>query len=165
MPDLPTLTHCFHKRSRAPAKPARVDNLGGRRMRVSTFLAGFAMAASSFLLPRLAAAAPDNTLGMALMSATVASDGTLVHGSGATGTVKNSGLGDYTVTFERDLVGCSCTASAGHSSIGSPVIAIIATANCPGAAANNLRVVTTTRLDTNTLRLDIDFHAIVFCPK
>ena len=135
-------------------------------MRLSAILAGFTIAANSFLLPCLAAAAPDNTLGVALMSATVASDGTLVHGSGATGTVKNSGFGDYTVTFERDLVGCSCTASAGGFSISSPPgVGIIANASCPSAAANNLRVLTTTRLDTGTFRLDVPFHAIVFCPK
>lgn len=110
-----------------------------------------------------ARAAPDNTLGMAILSATVASNGTLTHGSGATGSVQN-GTGIYMVTFNRDLTGCSGTASAGRSTIGAVHFSIIATADCPATAANDLRVYTRTGLTIGDV-INAAFHAIVFCPK
>src|SRR5262245_2487505 len=52
-----------------------------------------------------APAAPDNTLGMAIFGAYVDQDGTLLRGSGITGSAK-LGTGQYDVVFGRDVSNC-----------------------------------------------------------
>jgi hypothetical protein len=107
-------------------------------------------------------AAPDNALGMALMSATVAADGTLVRGSGAT-SAKKIGTGEYLVQFDRSIADCSCVASVGgNSPFVTYVLAHVATANCPSFAAPGKADIATSFDNT---ALDKDFHLIVFCPK
>ncbi len=57
-------------------------------------------------------AAPDKTLGMAMMSARVSSTGNLNGGAGAASVTKVGPNGQYTVTFSRAIYpGCSATAS------------------------------------------------------
>ncbi len=109
-------------------------------------------------------AAPDNTLGMALMSATVSGSfpPTIVRGSGAL-SVNRPGSGYVDVVFDRDLSNCTCTASTGGYLTGPGIAgAAFASANCPNAAANSVRVVN--RNADGTL-VDVSFHLIVFCPK
>lgn len=70
------------------------------------FLAGVvALPIGAAALPRLAMGAADNTSGMALLSAQVASNGTLTGGSGATGAT--GGSGTYNVFFDRDVSQCA----------------------------------------------------------
>src|SRR5688572_4789338 len=59
----------------------------------------------------VAPAAADQKLGMALMSAVVASDGTLVAGAGAV-SVTRLNAGVYNVAFERSVVGCTFSVTA-----------------------------------------------------
>jgi hypothetical protein len=121
----------------------------------------------SLLTGALAAPAPaqspqaaDQTLGMAILSATVRNDGVLVRVAGAASVVRPA-TGIYDVTFQRDVANCSCVASAGEFAVGLSDLGVIATANCPHAA-NVVRVRTTDHAGTSSNR---NFHLIVFCPK
>jgi hypothetical protein len=60
----------------------------------------------AFLAPRASMAAADGKLGMALMSAVVASDGTLTRGAGVTQSSRVS-TGNYKVIFGRDVSTCT----------------------------------------------------------
>jgi hypothetical protein len=60
----------------------------------------------AFLAPRAGIAAADGKLGMALMSAVVASDGTLTRGAGVTQSSRIA-PGNYKVIFERDVSTCT----------------------------------------------------------
>ena len=61
-------------------------------------------------------AAPDQTLGMAMMSARVAANGNLNGGAGAASATKVGPNGQYSVTFHRPIYpGCSATASISGS--------------------------------------------------
>lgn len=103
----------------------------------------------------------DQTLGMALMSATVESDGTLVRGAGVASSFR-SGTGNYDVRFSRSVADCTCTASLGAS--GSAVAYSaqnFISANCPFGASGNVRV----WIKLNGVDANYPFHLIVFCPK
>jgi hypothetical protein len=86
-------------------------------MKIVPWLASFSLAASALLSgpasPRFAAAAPDNTLGMAVLAANVFFDGTLLNGSGVTaaGRTPNAQDGSYDVDFNRDVSGCFYSAT------------------------------------------------------
>lgn len=54
---------------------------------------------------RIASAAPDNGNGVAILSARVDADGTLLSGSGVTGVTK-VGTGTYQVDFDREVTEC-----------------------------------------------------------
>lgn len=59
--------------------------------------------------PALAGKAPeaaDKALGPAILSAAVAPDGSLIHGSGAVSAGYSGATRAYTITFERPLAGC-----------------------------------------------------------
>jgi len=58
--------------------------------------------------------APDKTLGMALLSARVAADGTLEGGAGVVSSQRNS-AGNYGVTFNRDVSSCDLSASVSNN--------------------------------------------------
>lgn len=61
-------------------------------------------------------AAPDQTLGMAMMSARVSSTGNLNGGAGAASVTRAGPSGQYSVTFSRAIYpGCSATASISGS--------------------------------------------------
>jgi hypothetical protein len=113
---------------------------------------------------RFAAAAPDNTLGMALLSANVLSNGALNGGSGVVSS-SSTDTGRYTVKFDRDLQGCTCAAM--HAASGGGIVnsSINVTAFCPSNAigVDSVRVFTW-RTSDNTASAE-PFHLIVFCPR
>jgi hypothetical protein len=112
-------------------------------------------------------AAPDDTLGMALMSATVGSAGTLTRGSGVTA-VQKTGTGSYTVTFNRSLANCTCTVNLGGQDGNTDyVVSWHANANCPGyQKPSNMATIYTNRdIQSQYLMADASFHLIVFCAK
>ena len=120
--------------------------------------------ALTMMFPILGAdAAPDNTLGMALMSATV--DGgdppSLVRGAGVV-SVHRTEAGRYVVGFNRDLSNCTCTASVGGNHVSFAFTTSSATANCPNTGNTLATVYLRTLANAAT---DVPFHLIVFCPK
>ena len=72
----------------------------------SNFLSTLALTATLAASPAALDAAPDQTLGMALMSAVVEANGTLISGTGVKN-VTRTGLGGYLVQFDRSVVGCT----------------------------------------------------------
>ena len=125
-------------------------------MKISPFLAGFAVATGLFSLvhaPRFAAAAPDNTLGVAILGALVKDDGTLLRGSGATG-ASNFATGAYAVTFNRDITNCTFAATPVRNSV---VIRAVST------VGSNLQF-NMNRLSDGSA-LNSTFSLVVFCPK
>lgn len=72
---------------------------------IALILAGIGIAGVA-AWPSEATARSDKTQGMALMSAVVEADGTLISGSGVTG-VTHTGTGGYLVHFKRSVVGCA----------------------------------------------------------
>jgi hypothetical protein len=105
-------------------------------------------------------AAADNTLGMALLSASVNSDGTLARGV-ATGANK-LGTGLYEVIFDRDLTTCSYTVSPGIAANGGSLLATFSQAEGRAGNADGVFVELQNQAG-NTV--DAPFHLIVFCPK
>lgn len=107
-------------------------------------------------------ATPDDTLGVALMSASVDGENppNLIRGSGAV-SVTRIAEGIFNIVFSRSVANCSCTASAGDFVVGNQRSAFTATANCP-YNASSVRVVTSYH-DGSTS--SSPFHVIVFCPK
>jgi hypothetical protein len=112
------------------------------------------------LLAAPAAAAPDRTQGVAVMSGIVSFIGTL---SDASGIISAQILttGNYKLEFARPLAGCTRVAGPGQAAIG------------PGPAS--VGIVSTRVQSGSTLIVEIhdddgfaanrDFHIIVFCPK
>jgi hypothetical protein len=76
----------------------------------SNFLSTLALTATLAASPAALDAAPDQTLGMALMSAVVEANGTLISGTGVK-SVTRTGLGGYLVQFDRSVAGCAPVAS------------------------------------------------------
>jgi hypothetical protein len=76
----------------------------------STFLSTLALTATLAASPAALDAAPDQTHGMALMSAVVEANGTLISGTGVKN-VTHTGLGGYLVQFDRSVTGCTPVAS------------------------------------------------------
>ena len=118
-------------------------------------------AGSIALSPFAAQAAPDNTLGMALMSASVSSNGTVAASSGVTsvGSVR-TGTGQYLISFDRDLAACTCTASFGERNFALISHQSAISASCP-YTAQTVFVYTS----VNDALTDRGFQLIVFCPK
>jgi hypothetical protein len=118
------------------------------------------LAAARVAAPAATRAAPDQMLGMALMSATVAGTA-LAAGSGVV-SIDRPDTGVYNIAFERDLEACTCTASFGahNGSISSGGQNFIS-ANCPNGTGNNVRV----HILSNGLFSNLPFQLIVFCPK
>lgn len=105
--------------------------------------------------------AADQSLGMAIMSATVEGDGTLRGIAGVVGAAKVS-TGNYTIRFVRSVAGCMCVGSPGTSD-GSAIHtsgALAITVNCPFGDPENVRV--WSRI--GGADADFPFHLIVFCP-
>jgi hypothetical protein len=120
---------------------------------------------------RAAWAAPDDTLGVAIMSASVKRAGTLHHGTGVT-SVQRMSAGVYEITFERDITACTCVASLGGvDGTASYFSGWHLNANCPPFKVDEpvnpkLAQVSTTRdLQSSYSPTDADFHMIVFCPR
>jgi len=123
----------------------------------------FALVLATALVASPAAirAAPDQTLGMAIMSALVKADGTLLGGAGATSSSQHQ-TGRYRVFFNRSVLGCDYVATQSHSNslTHNPPVATIATA--PGDSANSVWVVVHDGSGTDVNRI---FRMIVFCAK
>jgi hypothetical protein len=103
-------------------------------------------------------AAPDKTLGMALMSAVVNLDGTLIRGSGVV-SVDHPSVAFYRVWFDRPIN--NCTGVAGPGNIPSYVYdGGQAAVNFTDAFPNS--VVVKTRNSSGAVA-DWPFHLIVFC--
>jgi len=114
---------------------------------------------SAFVLASALATTPawagpgDNTLGVALMSARVAADGTLSDGAGAV-SVTNNAAGQYIVTFTRNVAGCIAVASP---QLNSRIVA---------ANANNSTTVSVFTQVSSTLTFtNAAFNLIVFCAE
>jgi hypothetical protein len=76
----------------------------------SKFLSTLALSAMLAASPAALDAAPDQTLGMALMSAVVKANGDLISGTGVKN-VTHTGVGAYHVQFDRSVAGCTPVAS------------------------------------------------------
>src|SRR4029079_3263253 len=111
--------------------------LGSSVMR-STFAFVCTLAAALAAVP--AVAAPDKTLGMAFLSASVKADGTLVRGAGAVAS-EIVGKGLYNVDFVRDVSTCSII--AGVSNTGASATPGQAFATVSSVAPNRVSVKTT----------------------
>ena len=109
----------------------------------------------------VAPTAADNTLGMALMSAVVSSNGTLVRGSGSTAATR-TGPANYYVTFERSVRDCAITASVGRTTAPGGYFYGTASANYDAGSPNVMYVLTRT---PEGVGADNDFHLLVFCHK
>ena len=110
----------------------------------------------------VAPAAADQTLGAAHMFALVRHDGTLVGGSGAVSAVHITG-GVYEVIFERSVVGCALTSTAGLAGNDSFFTVLVNPFNSRFGPANTVRVHTS---DPRNLALtNASFHLTVLCAK
>ena len=115
------------------------------------------LVAGSFAEP--AFAAPDKTLGMALMSAVVDEFGALKRGSGSVSSEKIAN-GRYVVLFNRNVRDCTYVASLGLSTTvrdGVPGTADVR------AYSSNVNGVLVNTSDGGLA--DRPFHLIVFCAK
>jgi hypothetical protein len=125
-------------------------------MKIGPFSAGVAIAAGLLLLappPRFAAAAPDNTLGTAMLGALVKDDGTLLHGTGVTGVVHTT-TGGYKVTFDRDITDCTFATTPVGSSVVIRAVSFVGS----NLQFNMNRV-------SDGIAFDSTFSLVVFCPK
>src|SRR6185437_12672333 len=95
-------------RDRGRHHAQKIWNQGESIMRLYPLLAAAFIAGSS-AVPHDTRAAADKTLGIALMSAIVDFQGTLISGSGATAASRTS-EGQYTVMFDRDVSACTFAA-------------------------------------------------------
>jgi hypothetical protein len=113
-------------------------------------LFGVALLASSVPLR----AAPDHTLGMALMGGLISPSGELQSGSGITN-VQQTGTGEYVIRFERNIVGCPfATGTIGGFGVSTAIV---------GQGQTTLTV--WTRLTSDNSAVDDTFSIVVFCPK
>ena len=100
------------------------------------------------------------SLGMAMLSATVDSNGTIVRGAGTTGSTY-VGVGSYEVDFDRDVSGCTYASNIGQTVSSGQSEGQSNVAPRSGNAEGVL-VVTTDSAGNST---DLPFHLIVFCAK
>lgn len=143
---------CAHNRRRTPLPGALLAALAGLAV----------LAAASAAEARAPAPeAADKTLGMAILSASVAGDGSRVRDAGVAA-VERVSLGTFRVTFERSIATCTCTASAGANDVNAALYGLTAAANCPYFAADSARI---NIANSGGQLVDAPFHVLVFCPK
>jgi hypothetical protein len=125
----------------------------------SKSLFALALATTLVAAPASIRAAPDQTLGMALMSAVVNQSGTLNRGVGAVSATRNS-EGNYRVIFNREVLG-KCT-----------YVAMAETGPMPGGAfvrvietVTNVNSVLVLTRNANNDEEDRSFELIVFCAQ
>ena len=123
----------------------------------SKFLSTLVLTATLAASPATLDAAPDRTLGMAIMSALVAADGTLVRGTGVK-TAQRLDEGRYFITFDRSVANCDIVVSL-NSGDGASFAG-----QATGATFLNGNADVRTRDSSGTLT-DRRFFAIVFCGK
>jgi hypothetical protein len=118
--------------------------------------------AVSALFVHPAAAAPDTTEGVALMSARVAANGNLVGGSGAV-TSSRFTTGEYRVKFHRSVNGCTAAGSIRHrvGIQGTAVAGFVTALPVFGGGA----VLEALVHDVNGQAADLGFDVTVFCPE
>ncbi|MFD1702018.1 hypothetical protein ACFSCV_03280 [Methylopila henanensis] len=100
-------------------------------------------------------------LGMALMSAAVRMDGSLVRGEGAQSAV-NLAKGAYEVSFGRDITNCALTATIGvvEAFDTPPSLFAVVSPRAGDPSAVFLRI-----LDVNGTLTNGPFHLTVFCGR
>jgi hypothetical protein len=123
-----------------------------------------AAAVGCLLLASPASAAPDNTLGMALMSAVVNANGTLDRGSGVASSLRlgAAGSGTYEVLFDREVSTCTFVASLGNSTFTTFLGEVSAVRRSGAGKENGVYVETNNSAGASA---DKPFHLIVFCAK
>jgi hypothetical protein len=111
---------------------------------------------------KLVLAAADDTLGVAHMSAVVATDGTFVanKSSGVLSSAKTAG-GTDTVQFRRDVANCTYVASLGDTGTALPPVGS-ALVSLSGASPSTVFVETVNPAGALT---DASFHLAVFCAR
>jgi hypothetical protein len=122
---------------------------------------GFLLALTAVLLPAPAWAAPDDSLGMALMSAVVNDDGTLARGAGAVSSQKIDN-GKVVVVFNRNVRECTYVATLGFANTNS--LGIGGTVDVRGYSADVNAVLVLTS-STAPSPSNMPFHLIVFCAR
>jgi len=130
-------------------------------MRLRPVLAAFGGLAFAAAIPPVAAA-PDQTQGVALMSATVTAGGTLVRGSGTVSSARDA-VGTYTVTFERPINACAAVGNVSQTrgvEFPGPVPGSVSVAF---VGPQNQAAVLVTDLDGQAD--DLAFQLLVFCEK
>jgi hypothetical protein len=123
----------------------------------SKFLSALALTATLAASPAVLDAAPDQTLGMALMSAVVEANGTLISGTGVKN-VTRTGTGGYLVQFDRSVAGCAPVASPLINFYDNFVIVN----HIPTPTPDTFQVLTGEVLGSGE---DTRFSLIVFCRK
>lgn len=120
-----------------------------------------ALALAGALAAAPVAAAPDQTLGPALLSAVVDSDGSLARGAGAVSSAR-LGTGQYEVIFNRDVRDCTYGATVGSAATGGLAPSAASPARRLGQD-NGVFV----RVSAGTTGNNIDrpFHLTAFCVR
>lgn len=115
------------------------------------------------LLPLSAHAAPDQTLGMALMSAAVGYDGTLRGGAGAVSSSTRNNLPyEYEVVFNRNLTGCDAVATTGALFIENTDWSGFVSVSGISSRPDSVLVLTKSTSGTPSPR---PFHLLIFCAE
>jgi hypothetical protein len=114
--------------------------------------------ACSVVSPRYAQAAPDDTNGMALLSAVIDFHGELVRGSGVA-TFNRQAAGFYSIMFDRSIDQCSYSSSM--TDVGYAVVQ----AALKDLQTGRIGLVVNTRLSDGTTSDDIGVSLIVFCHR
>lgn len=118
---------------------------------------------STIMLPTFATqAAPDNTLGMAIMSAVVQGDtGELNRGAGVVSSTRIN-TGSYQVIFDRNVAQCSYAASSGTPYNGISRDIVVSADPLP-TDVSGVSVAVTHATDGSSY--DAGFHLFVFCAR
>jgi hypothetical protein len=126
-------------------------------MRIPIPAYAFAFALST--TPALAQSpqAADQTLGMAILSGVVSSNGTLMYGDGATSAERTS-VGTYQVTFNRTVARCTPVASGNNNAI-----LRVGLQSTPGFPGDNKQAVLAEDAAGNPK--DATFALIIFCAR
>ncbi len=136
------------------------------RLGIAAFFTLFGILLASLAGP--VSAAPDKTFGMAMMFASVQTNGQLIGGAGAVD-AESFTTGGYTVTFERSVAGCAylATQSFGIGSISPPAVSGEARIGFQTAPVTNdpAKIVVTARVTSSQALAITSFHLFVFCPK
>jgi len=103
-------------------------------------------------------AAPDNTLGVAILGVHVEQNGTFIDATGVTGVDHNGRGTAYQVTFVRDVSNCLYAATpffAVHAVAVGPVV------GQPEVVQVNVRAAG----DSNAFLVEAEFYLLVYCPR
>lgn len=126
-------------------------------MKPGPLFAGLGIALSLTLGPSPTTAAPDDTLGMALMGAYLGPDGS-VRGQSGVIAASRAGTGDYRITFDRDVSHCILSGVAGQASLVWVTAYVM-----DGVDVRLVRVVAFYQSTGSTT--DVPVHVMAFCPQ